>query len=68
MTGAETKLPQVDAERFAATLLYARGPASVAYAETRRGDAVARGDSNAAEYWSTVEKAIFAKLAISDRQ
>jgi hypothetical protein len=68
VSGEETKLPQVDAERFAATLLYARGPASLAYAETRRADAVARADCHAAEYWSTVEKAILAKLAISDGQ
>ena len=60
------ELPQVDARRFAAVLLYARGTAAAAYAEARRANAVARADRNAAEYWSSVEAALLAMICSSD--
>jgi len=61
-----TELPQVDAQRFAAALLYARGTAAAAYAEARRADAVARADREAAEYWSSVGAAVLAMISSSD--
>jgi hypothetical protein len=62
----EAELPQGDAQRFAAVLLYARGGAAAAYAEARRADAVARADRDAAEYWSSVETALLAMISSSD--
>jgi len=66
MAKLKAELPRVDAQRLAAVLLYARGPASAAYAEARRGDAVGRADRDAAEYWSSVQAVLLPTISSSD--
>jgi hypothetical protein len=56
------QLPRPDPQRFAAVLLYARGCASLAFAEARRRAALASADAAKARFWSSVKQAILSLL------
>jgi hypothetical protein len=51
-----------DPLRLAAVIIYARGAASGAYAQERRAAAMARSDTQTAEFWEKVQAAIIALL------
>jgi hypothetical protein len=56
---------EADPWRLAAVLLYARGGAATAYAQTRRMEAIASSDLDRARYWSHVQEAILTMLPMS---